>query len=117
VDQLALARSDGAVPGSEAVQDPHRVASDMTTEQRIVIRAVLLALFDHPGFDPDGFAIAITRDGPAAVVTLAAKLDDDESITRSGLAPYLAVLRIAFGDLNVAFQRPALTLRFSYEQK
>ena len=117
MDQLALERSDGAVPGSEVVQDPHRAASDMTTEQRIVIRAVILALFDHPGFDPDGFAIAITREGPAAVVTLAAKLDDDESITRSGLAPYLAVLRIAFGDLHVAFQRPALTLRFSYEQK
>jgi hypothetical protein len=89
----------------------------MTTEQRIVIRAVVLALFDHPGFDSDGFAITITRVGSAAVVRMAAKLDDDESITRSGLAPYLAVLRIAFRDLHVDFQRPAVTRRFSYEQK
>jgi hypothetical protein len=117
LDQLALERGDGAVPGSEVVQDPHRAASEMTTEQRIVIRAVVLALFDHPGFDSDGFAITITRVGSAAVVRMAAKLDDDESITRSGLAPYLAVLRIAFRDLHVDFQRPALTLRFSYEQK
>ncbi len=116
MDQLAIQRNDSTVPGSEVVQDPDRVASDMRTDQRIVIRAVILALFDHPGFDPDGFAISIARRGQAAVVTLAAKLDDDESITRSGLAPYLAVLRIAFGDLHVAFQRPALTLRFSYEQ-
>jgi hypothetical protein len=114
MDELADERGDSAVPGSEVVQDPYRAASDMTTEQRIVVRAVILALFDHPGFDSDGFAIMIVRKGPAAVVTLTAKLDDDESITRSGLAPYLAVLRIAFGDLHVAFQRPALTLKFSY---
>ena len=114
MDQLAVERGDSTVPGSEVVQDPHRAASDMTTEQRIVVRAVILALVDHPGFDSDGFAIMIVRKGSAAAVTLTAKLDDDESITRSGLAPYLAVLRIAFGDLHVTFQRPALTLKFSY---
>jgi hypothetical protein len=75
MDHLALQREDSTVPGSEVVQDPDRAASDMRTEQRIVIRAVILALFDHPGFDPDGFAITITRRGKAAVVTLAAKLD------------------------------------------
>jgi hypothetical protein len=117
LDHLATDRGDSSVPGSEVVQDPFRVASDMTTEQRIVIRAVVIALFDHPGFDSDGFAIAITREGSAAVVTLTAKLDDDESVTRSGLAPYFAVLRIAFGDLHLTFQPPTLTLRFSYEHK
>jgi hypothetical protein len=50
-------------------------------------------------------------------VTLTAKLDLDESIPRSGLAAYLAVLRIAFGDLHLSFQRPTLILRFSYEHK
>jgi hypothetical protein len=52
-----------------------------------------------------------------ASVTLTAKLDDDESVSRSDLGPYLAVLRIAFGDLQVTFQRPTLTLKFSYEHK
>jgi hypothetical protein len=117
MDHLAEEHSDSSVPGSEVVQDPHRAASGMTTEQRIVVRAVIVALFDHPGFDSDGFAILITREGSAAVVTLNAKLDDDESVTRSGLAPYFAVLRIAFRDLQLTFQQPALTLKFSYDHK
>jgi hypothetical protein len=117
MDHLAEERADSTVPGSEVVQDPHRAASAMTTEQRIVVRAVVIALFDHPGFDPDGFAILITREGSTAVVTLTAKLDDDESVTRSGLAPYFAVLRIAFGDLHLTFQRQVLTLKFSYDHK
>ena len=117
MDHLAEDRNDPSVPGSEVVQDPHRAASGMTTEQRVVIRAAILALFDHPGFDSDGFAILITVDGPVASVTVTAKLDDDDSISRSDLAPYLAVLRIAFGDLQVTFQRPTLTLRFSYGHK
>jgi hypothetical protein len=99
------------------VLDHDRLAAQMTTEQRIVMRAVVVALFDHPGFDPDGFAILIARDGGAASVALTAKLDDDESVMRSGLAPYLAVLRIAFGDLQVGFQPPTLTLKFSYDHK
>jgi hypothetical protein len=117
LDHLVEERGDSSVPGSEVVQDPHRAASGMTTEQRIVVRAVVVALFDHPGFDADGFAILITRAGGAAVVSLTAKLDDDESVTRSSLAPYLAVLRIAFRDLHLTFQPPTLTLKFSYEHK
>ncbi len=117
VDEVAMQLGDDEVPGSEVVQDPHRLASGMTTEQRIVVRAVIIALFDHPGFDADGFALTIARDRGTAVVTLTAKLDLDESIPRSGLAAYLAVLRIAFGDLHLSFQRPTLILRFSYEHK
>jgi hypothetical protein len=117
MDHLAEDRGDATVPGSEVVQDPQRAAGGMTTEQRIVTRAVILALFDHPGFDSDGFAILITVDDSTAVVTVTAKLDDDGSVARSGLGPYFAVLRIAFRDLQVSFQRPTLTLRFSYEHK
>jgi hypothetical protein len=117
IDDIATERADVEAPGSEVVQDPHRLASGMSTEQRIVMRAVVIALFDHPGFDPDGFAMVITRDDGWANVTLSAKLDSDESIPRSGLAAYFAVLRIAFGDLNLSFQRPTLILRFSYEHK
>ncbi|HEY1531526.1 MAG TPA: hypothetical protein VGF80_11970 [Galbitalea sp.] len=117
MDHLAEDRGDPSIPGSEVVQDPHRAAGGMTTEQRIVIRAVILALFDHPGFDSDGFAILITLDNSTAEVTVTAKLDDDGSVARSGLGPYFAVLRIAFRDLHVTFQRPTLTLKFSYEHK
>jgi hypothetical protein len=117
MDHLADERGDVSMPGSEVVLDHDRLATRMTTEQRVVIRAVVVALFDHPGFDPDGFAILITSDGHGAAVTLTAKLDDDESVMRSGLGPYFAVLRIAFDDLQVAFQPPTLTLRFSYDHK
>lgn len=117
LDHLAVERADLSVPGSEAVQDPQRLATEMTTEQRVVIRAVLGALFDHPGSDTDGFGILLAAEGERASVTITAKLDSDDSLTRSGLAPYLAVLRIAFTDLQVSFQPPTLTLRFSYDHK
>lgn len=117
MDHLADERGNENVPGSEAIQDHERLAAQMSTEQRIVTRALVLALFDHPGFDPDGFGILITNAGATAVVTVTAKLDADESITRSGLGPYFAVVRIAFGDLHVGFQSPALTLKFSYDHK
>jgi hypothetical protein len=116
VDQVAGER-DSEAPGSEVVQDSYRLAQSMTTEQRIVTRAVIVALFNHPGFDPDGFAIVISREGQSAVVLLTAKLDLDDSLPRSGLAAYLAVLRIAFGDLQATFQQPTLRLRFSYDHK
>jgi hypothetical protein len=117
MDHLAAERPNTAAPGSEAVQDHDRLAGGMTSEQRIVTRAVIVALFDHPGFDSDGFAVLIARDGDGAAVTVSAKLDADDSLTRSGLAPYLAVLRIAFSDLQVSFQAPTLTLKFSYDHK
>jgi hypothetical protein len=117
IDQVARDRGDSATPGSEVVQDEHRLANSMSTEQRIVVRAVLIALFAMPEFDADGFAVVIVREQGVAAVTLTAKLDLDESIPRSGLAAYFAVLRIAFTDLSLSFQRPTLTLRFSYEHK
>jgi hypothetical protein len=116
VDQIGGAQ-DGSLPGSEVVQDDDRLAVGMNTEQRIVIRALLVALFEHPGFDADGFGIMLERQGTRCHVSMTAKLDYDESIPRSGLAAYLAVLRIVFGDLLVTFQSPTLTLRFSYEHK
>jgi hypothetical protein len=114
VDHAAGQRAD-RMPGSEVVEDHGHLAVGMTTEQRIVVRAVIFALFDHPGFDPDGFGVVITRESGTNLVTLRAKLDFDDSILRSGLAAYFAVLRIAFGDLHVSFQRPSLRLRFSYD--
>jgi hypothetical protein len=117
IDQVARDRGDSATPGSEVVQDEQRLANSMSTEQRIVVRAVLIALFAMPEFDADGFAVVIVREQGVAAVTLTAKLDLDESIPRSGLAAYFAVLRIAFTDLSLSFQRPTLTLRFSYEHK
>jgi hypothetical protein len=117
VDQIGGGAQDGSLPGSEVVQDDDRLAVAMNTEQRIVMRALLVALFEHPGFDPDGFGIMLQQQGARCQVALTAKLDHDESIPRSGLAAYLAVLRIVFGDLQVTFQSSTLALRFSYDHK
>ena len=115
IDQVAAQRGGAGTPGSEVVQDPDRLAAAMSTEQRTVTRALIIALFDHPGFDPDGFAIVIAKHEDTCAATITAKLDADDSIPRSGLAAYFAVLRIAFGDLQLTFHAPTLTLRFSYE--
>ena len=117
VESAAGESEDGSLPGAEVVQDHERRASGMSTEQRIVMRALIFALFAHPGFDPDGFAVAITGHGVRSDVVLSAKLDQDDSIPRSGLAAYFAVLRIAFDESQLSFQPPALTLRFSYVNK
>jgi hypothetical protein len=115
VDQVASQRDGIGAVGSEVVQDPNRLAAGMSTEQRTVMRALILALFDHPGFDPDGFAIVLASRGRSCFVTLTAKLDADESIPKSGLAAYFAVLRIAFTNLRLVFHPPTLTLKFSYD--
>jgi hypothetical protein len=117
VDEAGRRRLDESVTGSEMVEDDSRLASAMNTEQRTATRALLVALFDHPGFDPDGFGIVLTKNGSWTVFTLTAKLDNEESILRSELAPYFAVMRIMFATLQLTFQAPTLALRFSYEHK
>lgn len=117
VDELAGAGQDDALPGSEVVQDDDLLAGQMDTEQRIVLRALLVSLFEEHGFDPDGFGIVITRAGDRCETILTAKLDGADSIPRSNFAAYLAVVRIVFGDLQLTFQAPTLTLRFSYGHK
>jgi hypothetical protein len=118
IDQAGRASGERGWPGSEAVQDDERLASDMTTEERTVVRALIVALFEHPGFDPDGFSIVISRgDTGESRFELSAKLDNDDSLPRSGLAAYFAVLRIVFTDLQLTFHPPTLRLRFSYDHK
>ena len=117
IDQAGRDHGNAALPGSEVVQDDHHIAGSMTPKQRSIVRALLVALFAHPGFDPDGFGILLLREGPICVFTLSAKLDHEDSILRSGLGVYFAVLRIVFPDLQLTFEPPTLTLKFSYDHK
>ena len=103
--------------GSEVVQDDDHIAGSMTTRQRTIVRALLVALFAHPGFDADGFGILLLREGETCVLNLRAKLDREESLLRSGLGVYFAVLRTVFPDFLMTFDPPTLTLRFSYDHK
>lgn len=116
VDRAARTHSDSVWPGSEVVQDDRRLAAAMNTEQRTAVRALIVALFDRGGFDPDGFGILITRGAIGAEVQLTAKLDASDSVVRSELAPYFAVLQVVFRGVHVDFQPPTLALKFSYDQ-
>jgi hypothetical protein len=117
IDQAGQGSGNSSVPGSEVVQDDDHVASSMSPKQRAMLRALLVALFAHPGFDADGFGILLLRNGDTCAFTLTAKLDHEESLPRSGLGVYFAVLRIVFADLQLTFEPPTLTLRFSYDHK
>lgn len=111
----SMASSATQTAGSEVVQDDDRVANAMSSKQRSVVRAVLAAIFAHPGFDADGLGILIERDDDSCLFALTAKLDGEESMLRSGLGAYFAALRGMFTDLEISFDPPTLTLRFSYD--
>jgi hypothetical protein len=98
------------------VIDDRRLAQRMSAEQRAGVRAFLVALFAHPAFTMDGFVIAVTGKGDRCRLVLTATLDLPENQVRSDLAPYFAVMRILFGDLNVELDQQSLTLMFSYDQ-
>jgi hypothetical protein len=114
VDQLAEEGGSGSV-GSESIQDPQHLASIMSTEQRIIMRVLIVTLVAQPGFDPDGFAVLLVKDGSRCEVTVNSLFEREESGQRSGLGAYIAVLRIVFDDLRVSMDSKTLTLRFAYE--
>lgn len=117
IEEVGQSSGHGSPPTSEVIQDDQRIASAMTANQRSVTRALIAALFGHPGFDADGFGILLIRRNDECVFTLSAKLDGVESLLRSGLGAYFAALRAMFPDLHLTFDQPTLTLRFSYDHK
>jgi len=102
---------------STVVRDEQRLAEHMSTDERTAVRAFVVALHDDPSFVDDGAEIEITRDGSRCSVVLRATVDSELNVLRGRLAPFLAVVRVMFGDLQVEHEQPALTLRFSYEQR
>jgi hypothetical protein len=117
IEQAGAATLGRKAPGSEAVQDDERLAAAMTTDQRTAIRAFIVALFSHPRFDPDGFDIGITHASYHCLATIRATFADGESSFRIDLAPYFAVLRVVFVDVDVDYTDDTLTLRFFYDER
>jgi len=99
-----------------AITDERRLAQRMSTDQRSAMRAFLVALFGHPAFTTTDFSVDVSGNGARCVVELTARLDCPESQVKSEFAPYFAVMRILFADLEVELEQPSLTLKFSYEQ-
>jgi hypothetical protein len=99
------------------VDDEQRLAEQMTTDERTALRAFIVALHDEQSLGEAGAEIAITPDGGRCGVVLRARLDSELNVLKGPLAPFLAVVRVMFGDLQVEHEHPELILRFSYEQR
>jgi hypothetical protein len=108
---------DHSLDRASAVTDPQRLANGMGTDQRTAVRALIVALTAHPGFEAEHFAIAIARQGASSRAVLRAGMQASDSMVRSEFAPYFAVMRIVFSELRVEFSDTALTVRFSYDQR
>ncbi|HAM25704.1 MAG TPA: hypothetical protein DCP11_03125 [Microbacteriaceae bacterium] len=99
------------------VDDEHRVAALMATDQRTALRALLVALIETSNFDRSDLRISLSRSGPSYHGRLVANLTLSDFLIRSNFAPYFAVIRSVFTDMSIDFDAPTLTLRFSYEQQ
>ena len=96
------------------VVDPERLSSLMTVDERAALRALLLAAFTAPSFDPDGFRIEFVGEPRRVRGTVHARLDHRERATRSMLAPYFAVMRVVFPGLRLKTSQSDIRLEFSY---
>jgi hypothetical protein len=102
---------------SAAVRDEHRLAEQMSGDQRTALRALIVALHRTGSLKPDGSSVRITDVDGRCEVRLRAALECQANDVRADIAPFLAVMRVAFTDLQVDHDEPTLTLRFSYEQR
>lgn len=110
---------DGVEPDrvGRSVVDHDGRASHMEMDQRTVLRALIVALLDEPSLQRHSLKVELTGTAAHCHGVLTATLDTGDFFVRSVFAPYFAVMRIVFTGLQVEFQRPALTLKFSYEQR
>lgn len=113
---------EGVVPqpatgGRMALSDPDSLADGMSADERTALRALIVALHGNASFEPAESGIRIAALGERSALELTAVAPGGEHALRSLLAPYLAVVRVMFADLQVEHESEALTLRFSYEQR
>lgn len=99
---------------SGLVQDEQRLASLMTTDQRTAVRALIVALFELPTFDPTSLSIVLSTRGRGSRGVFTARAGPADYSIRTALAPYFAVMRIVFTDLQVDVSEPVLAIRISY---
>lgn len=92
-------------------------AESMTTDQRTVVRAFVVALHAQPTFSNDSMVIELDADGDRTYATVRTVFESTEFVSYNALEPYFAVMRLLFDDLSVGYQHPSLTLRFSYGQR
>jgi len=113
----AAASAAGTAASRSSLSDPAGLAQKMSTDERTALRALIIAAHGHPSFDPSDSGIEIVERAGRCEVLVRASVAADDHAERSRLAPFIAVARVIFADLHVEHDSPALTLRFSYEQR
>jgi len=114
VEVTGVERTNRPGAARVVVHDPSHIASSMTMAQRTAIRAFLVPFTSIPGFTRDNLRIVLSRDGDRNRGVITAQVPLTDRVLRSTFAPFLAVLRAVFTNLEVDFVKPELTLRFSY---
>ncbi|MBF4578991.1 hypothetical protein [Frigoribacterium sp. VKM Ac-2530] len=112
--------ADPSTRVSGVVVDVGRAAGRMTSAHRTSLRALLVAFGESDAVQPDTVRIELEQGLDAEEERVEARISvataSSESAVRHRFAPYLAVVRIVFDDLQVDPAPPLLTLRFSYDQ-
>lgn len=114
-----VAADDGVTPEEmhRSVVDAEGRATSMVAGQRTVLRALIVALHEDVALVTGTLKVTITGTENLNSGLLAARVlgtDDDPLIA---FAPYFAVMRVVFDDVQVDYQDSKLTVRFSYEQR
>jgi hypothetical protein len=112
--------ADPSTRVSGVVVDVGRAAGRMTAAHRTSLRALLVAFGESDSVRPDTVRIELEQGLDTEEERVEARISvataSSESAVRHRFAPYLAVVRIVFDDLQVDPAPPLLTLRFSYDQ-
>jgi hypothetical protein len=110
IDEVAAADA-----GRRVVWDSGRLASMMTQEQRVCLRALLIALSEVVGFDCGSLRIRLLAESGLAQARLSAVLAVSPRAAKRLIAPYLAVMRASFAKVRVESVHPGIGIWFSYE--
>jgi len=101
---------------SGVVVDPDRAAGRMTAAHRTSLRALLVAFGETDAVRADTVQVELDTQEERVEARISVATASSETAVRHRLAPYFAVVRIVFDDLQVDPAPPLLTLRFSYDQ-
>ncbi|MGV8852900.1 MAG: hypothetical protein ACOH1M_10090 [Rhodoglobus sp.] len=113
--ESVVSNSFGELDDGYRVQDPHRLASAMTTSQQTALRAAILAVATGDELSRETVRLVIEKTAAGATIIVTATVGSSESSWRSSLAPYFAVLRVVFTGLRISYRSPSLIVRFTYD--
>ena len=110
--------TDSALEPTAPVQvtDHAGVAPKMTADQRTILRALIVAVFENTVFDSRSLRIVLepATDASVAHGVLTVRSVGSPRALRSLIAPFLAVMRITFDEVGADIARPTTTIKFSY---